>query len=137
VATIVVELSTPNHASAKTDNNNLIMLNIYRYRYFSLINKNTNEEVYTSPQYTLEDNETTDYSKVFEVFKFYYDRINSGIKQQLESPRTTEEQKKNLKYIGPKDFNIAFMELVNDGGYHKTTFWTKDLAVYNENYKFS
>ena len=113
------------------------MLNIYRYKYFSLIDKNTNEEVFTSPNYTLDDNETTDYEKVFGVFKFYFDKINSGIKQQLESPRTTEEQKNNLKYISPNDFNIAFMELINDGGYHKKTFWTNDISKYNLNYNFS
>ena len=113
------------------------MLKHYKFEYFSLIDKNTNQEVYSSPNYTLDGSDITHYEKVFNVFKFYFDRINSGIKQQLESPRTTEEQKKNLKYIGPKDFNIAFMELVNDGGYHKTTFWTKDMGVYDMNYKFS
>ena len=107
-------------------------------KYFSLINKETNSEVYTSPAYTLAA-DVVDYDKVFAVFRYYFDRINSSIKQQLESPRTTEDQKKNLKYITPENYKFSFMELTNSGGYSKKTFWTKDLSDFSDlkNYSYT
>ena len=113
------------------------MLKPYSFKYFSLVSKETNEEVYTSPDYKLDNSDVTDYDKVFDRFKFYFDRINSGIKQQLESPRTSEEQKKTLKYIGPNDFKFSYMELTNDGGYQKTRFWTKDVESFDTKYCFT
>ena len=112
---------------------------MYSFNYFSLIDKNTNEEAYTSPAYLLENNETFDYEKIFNVFKFYFDRINSGIKQQLESPRLNDEQKKSLKYINPDNFKLAYMNLSNDGGYHRKTFWIKEMIDFDDikNYSFS
>ena len=105
--------------------------------YFSLISKETNSEVYTSPNYVLDNWETTDYYRVFDRFKFYFDRVNSGIKQQLESPRTPEEQKKNLKYLSPDNYLVAYMSLHNDGGYHRRTFWTNELSNYSEFKKYN
>ena len=106
--------------------------------YFSLINKNTGKEAYTSPYYTIDNSEVIDYYKVFDVFRFYFNRINSGIKQQLESPRTPEDQKKQLKYIGPENYQIALMELTNEGGYHTKQFWIKDLIDFSDmkDYKY-
>ena len=112
---------------------------MYSFNYFSLIDKNTNEEVYTSPAYLLENTEAFDFKRIFNVFKFYFDRINSGIKQQLESPKLNDEQKKNLKYISPNNFKLSYMNLFNYGGYHKKTFWTKELTDFSDirNYSFS
>ena len=112
---------------------------MYSFNYFSLIDKNTNEEVYTSPAYLLENNEAFDYKKIFNVFKFYFDRINSGIKQQLESPRLNDDQKKNLKYISPDNFKFAYMNIKNNGGYHKTKYWIKEMIDFGDirNYSFS
>lgn len=101
-------------------------------KFFSLINKTTNKEVYTSPCYTREDNETVDYKKVFDVFKFYFDKVNSGIKQQLESPRTSEDQKKQLKYLEPSDYKIAYKELFMEGGYFTKQYWIKDLNDFSD-----
>ena len=112
---------------------------MYSFDYFSLNDKNTDKEVYTSPAYLLENSEAFDFKKIFNVFKFYFDRINSSIKQQLESPRLNDEQKKNLKYISPNNFKLSFTNLSNDGGYHKKTFWTKEMIDFSDmkNYSFS
>ena len=101
-------------------------------KFFSLIDKSTNKEVYTSPCYLREDNETIDYKKVFDIFRFYFDRINSGIKQQLESPRLTEEQKKQLKYIKPSEYKIAYREVSNNGGYSTKQYWIKELTDFSD-----
>jgi len=101
-------------------------------KFFSLVDKTSNKEVYTSPCYTREDNETVDYHKVFDVFRFYFDRINSGIKQQLESPKLSEDQKKQLKYIIPSDYKIAYKELFNEGGYFTKQYWIKELSDFSD-----
>lgn len=106
-------------------------------KFFSLIDKKTNKEVYTSPCYLREDNETVDYYKVFDVFKFYFDRINSGIKQQMDSPRLTEDQKKQLHFIAPNGYLIALRELTNCGGYHTTQYWIKELSDYSDIKEYS
>lgn len=100
--------------------------------FFSLIDKNTNKEVYSSPAYYLPHSDTIDYRKVINVFKFYLDRINSGIKQQLESPKIPEDQKKNLKYHTPDEYLMAFCLLTNSGGYSTHTYWKKELKDYSE-----
>ena len=100
-------------------------------RYFSLIDKNTNKEVYTSLPYFRAGDECPDYHMIFRVFKFYFNRINSGIKQQMESPKVPEEQKKQLKLIDPNDYKISFRELLRDGGYHTKIYWTKNLSDYS------
>ena len=97
---------------------------MYSYDFFSLIDKKTNTEVYTAP--------AAEYTNVFKIFTFYFDRINSGIAQQLQSPRTTEEQKKSLKYIGPADFLIALKTIQNSGGYSYIQHWINDLQNFNE-----
>lgn len=99
-------------------------------KYFSLIDENS-KEVYTSLPYFRAADEYPDYDMIFRVFKFYFDRVNSGIQQQLESPRLTEDQKKQLKLLNPNDYKISFRELTNDGGYHTKIYWTKDLKDYS------
>ena len=101
-------------------------------KFFSLIDKSNNKEVYTSPCYLREDNETIDYKEVFDVFRFYFNRINSGIKQQLESPRLTEEQKKQLKYVEPSEYKIAYKEVSNNGGYSTRQYWIKELIDFSD-----
>lgn len=101
-------------------------------KFFSLIDKTANKEVYTSPCYTREDNETVDYKKVFDAFRFYFDRVNSGIKQQLESPRIPEDQKKQLKYLKPSNYKIAYKELFMEGGYSTKQYWIKDLSDFSD-----
>lgn len=108
------------------------------FKFFSLIDKLTNKEVYTSPVYTREDNETVDYNKVFDVFIFYMNRINSGIKQQLESPKLNEDQKKNLHFVNSDNYLIALKETTNCGGYHTDQIWVKNLNDFTpiKSYKF-
>lgn len=98
--------------------------------YFSLIDGN-GKEVYTSLPHFRAGNECPDYHMIFRVFKFYFDRVNSGIQQQLKSPRLTEDQKKQLKLLNPNDYKISFRKLTNDGGYHTKIYWTKDLKDYS------
>lgn len=99
--------------------------------YFALLNS-AGQEVYTSPAYNLPETTNFDFNKVMNVFKFYFDRINSSIKQQLESPKTSPEQKAILKYISPKDFKFQLRELHNSGGYFIKKFWIKNLCDFDE-----
>lgn len=101
-------------------------------KFFSLIDKSNSKEVYTSPYYLRENNETVDFDRVFKNLKFYFNRINSGIKQQLESPRLTDDKKKQLKYIKPLDYKIAYRELFNSGGYSTKEYWIKELIDFSE-----
>ena len=102
------------------------------FKFFSLIDKSTNKEVYTSPYYTREDNETIDYHKVFDRFRFYFDRVNSGIKQQMESPKVPLDQKSKLQFLKPDNYLIALRELCNIGGYYQTQFWVKELSDFSD-----
>lgn len=105
--------------------------------YFSLLNSSGNE-VYTSPCYFINDVDgVIDFSRVMSVFKFYFDRINSGIKQQLESPKTSPEQKASLKYFSPADYTFQLRELHNSGGYFRKNFWEKRLTDFSEMSNYS
>jgi len=100
-------------------------------KFFSLIDKENGKEVYTSPCYLREDMETVDYEKVFDVFKFYFDRINSGIHQQLHSTKLPLEERMKLQYIGPDKYLISSKELFNQGGYSTKIYWTKNLSDFS------
>ena len=101
------------------------MIKIDYKSYLSLRRKSDDIEVYTSPFENYEKN-----------LKFYFERVNSGIQQQLESPRLTDEQKSQLKLLEYKDYNIAEMELWNEGGWHEKRHWTMDFEEFlNKTYK--
>lgn len=85
------------------------------YYYFSMCRKSDNKEVYTSRYYlkefynSLADN-IIDWPKVGKTLKYYFDRVNSGIQQQMDSLRVPEDQKKNLKFLDPIDYKVFLKE---------------------------
>ena len=100
---------------------------IKHINYFSLRRKSDDIEVYSSPAYFRDDStEIINFEHVYERLNFYFERVNSGIKQQLESPKLSNEQKASLKLLNTDDYYIAMMEMWNDGGYFKKTLWKED-----------
>lgn len=100
--------------------------------YFSLVDKNTGKEVYSSPAYTRDGSEAFDFYKIFKVLEFYFNRINSGIKSQLESPKVSDEAKAQLKFIQPSMFKLSYMMLSNEGGYSSRIIWAKELSDFSD-----
>ena len=101
--------------------------------FFSLVDKKTQKEVYTSPAYVMDSGvEAFDWEKIFNVFRFYFDRVNSGIEGQINSPKTPPEVKANLKYLEPNMFEISYRSLENYGGYSTKIYWTKNLNDFSD-----
>lgn len=108
--------------------------------YFSLVSKETGKEVYTSPVYLREDGaEVFDWHKILDVFKFYLDRVNSGIASQMSSPKTAPEVKAKLHLLEPSMFKMVYTSLENSGGYSSKAVWSKELADFSEmkQYRYS
>ena len=108
--------------------------------YFSLVSKETGKEAYTSLAYLREDGaEVFDWYKVLGVFKFYLDRVNSGIASQMSSPKTSPEDKAKLRLLEPSMFKMVYMSLENNGGYSSKAIWSKELADFSEmkQYRYS
>ena len=108
--------------------------------YFSLVSKETGKEVYTSPAYLREDGvEVFNWYKILDVFKFYLDRVNSGITSQMSSPKTSPEDKAKLRLLEPSMFKMVYMSLENNGGYSSKAIWSKELADFSEmkQYRYS
>ncbi len=106
--------------------------------YFSLVSKETGKEVYTSPAYLREDgSEVFDWFKVLNVFKFYLDRVNSGIAGQMSSLKTSPEAKAKLRLLEPSMFKFAYMSLENSGGYIAKLIWEKELIDFSEMKQYS
>ena len=98
----------------------------YGFAYIALIRKVDGKEVYSSPAKMNEDHsETIDYHAVKKNLNFYFDRVNSGIQQQLESPRLSDEQKKALKLLEKKDYEIICKKSV-PMGWRQEFLWKKE-----------
>ena len=76
----------------------------YGFFYIQLVRKADMKEVYSSPLYGIDNSDAMDRDKISARLNYYFDRINSGIKQQLESPKLTPEQKASLKLINKADY---------------------------------
>ena len=108
--------------------------------YFSLVSKETGKEVYTSPAYLRVDGaEVFGWCKILGVFKFYLDRVNSGIASQMSSPKTSPEDRAKLRLLEPSMFKMAYMSLESNGGYSSKVVWSKELADFSEmkQYRYS
>lgn len=99
------------------------------FDYFSLIRNSDNKEVYTSPCYTLDESNVIDFRKVGRTLKFYFDRVNGGIQQQLESPKLSDEQKKELKLLNADDYSVALKKFVPVGIAEKI-YWKRPAGIY-------
>lgn len=98
----------------------------YGFAYIALIKKVDGKEVYSSPfpNYDTLD-ETLDYPKISKNLNFYFERVNSGIQQQLESPRLSDEQKKALKLLEKKDYEIICKKCV-PMGWRQEFLWKEE-----------
>ena len=98
----------------------------YGFAYIALLRKADEKEVYSSPAKMNEDHsEPIDYRAVKKNLNFYFDRVNSGIQQQLESPRLSDEQKKALKLLEKKDYEIICKKCV-PMGWRQEFLWKKE-----------
>ena len=98
----------------------------YGFTYFALTRKSDGKEVYSSPEKMNEDHsEVIDYRAVKKNLNFYFDRVNSGIQQQMESPKLTEDQKKNLNLLNKHDYEIVCKRCV-PMGWHQEILWKKE-----------
>lgn len=78
----------------------------YGFAYIALIRKSDEKEVYSSPDYSRLESKDIAIPKIKKNLEFYFNRLNSGIQQQLESPKLSDEQKKTLKFLEKKDYMI-------------------------------
>lgn len=83
--------------------------------YMQLVRISDNKEVYTCANCYDFDTQCFYTDKILSTFEYYFDRVNSGIKQQLESPKLTDEQKKQLKLLDRKDYVIRFTKSMDLG----------------------
>lgn len=98
----------------------------YGFAYIALIRKSDKKEVYSSPEYIREDcSDVLDISRIKKNLNFYFDRVNSGIQQQLESPKLTEDQKIALKLLEKKDYEIVCKKCLPMGWCQKI-LWKKE-----------
>ena len=96
------------------------------FDYFSLVRKNDNKEVYTSPCYLIDDTEVLDSRRIKAVFKFYFDRVNSEIERR-KSQNPDDDKTKELKKLEPSDFVIK-MKKHMPLGYAEHVYWTKEAT---------
>lgn len=100
------------------------------FNYFSLVKKIDDKEVYTSPEYLREDSSNVfDVEKIQKTLNYYFERVNSGIEQQMNSPKMTEEQKKNLKLLEKKDYVVKFKRYTGPFNL-QPVFWTKEAEEF-------
>ena len=98
-----------------------------RYNYFSLVRRADGKEVYTSPEYNV-TKDILDIARIGKTLQFYFDRVNSGIMLQLESPKLTDEQKTALVMISPKDYDIRYVQNKELGCLFQKTYWSKPAS---------
>ena len=65
----------------------------YGFFYIQLVRKADMKEVYSSPLYGIDNSDAMDCDKISARLNYYFDRINSGIKQQLGSTTLHLENK--------------------------------------------
>lgn len=100
----------------------------YGFEYMALVRKSDGKEVYSCANFKRDDcDDVIDYDKVMKAFEFYIGRINSGIEQQLNSPKMTEEQKKELK-ISKKEDYLMQMRVCMPIGYPTKILWTSEYS---------
>jgi len=101
---------------------------MHDFDYFSLVRKVDDKEVYSSPKYLREgSSEVLDMEKVQKTLNFYFERVNSGIEQQLNNPKITEEQKKNLKLLEKCDYLVKFVNYKTGRCFQKC-YWTNEAS---------
>lgn len=100
-------------------------------RYFALVRKTDGIEVYSSPEYIRDDGEL-DLDKIRNTLNFYFLRVNSGIGQQMENPKLTDEQKQNLKFLDVSDYLVKHVNMKEHGCFQKV-WWTKEALEFLNN----
>lgn len=105
----------------------------YGFEYIQLVRKSDNKEVYTSPLYLLEDEDSMDIPKIADTLNYYFDRINDGIMQQLQSPRLTAEQKTNLKMLDKADYRVCRTRCIPPGYGHFPPIWSTEATTFLKN----
>lgn len=102
------------------------MNNGYGFEYIQLTRAGDMTEVYSSPAYMREDcNDVYDFDKIKERLNFYFERVNSGIRQQLESPKLSDEQKATLKLLDKSDYLVRSTTCQPPGVHVKEVNWSK------------
>ena len=102
----------------------------YGFFYIQLVRKADMKEVYSSPLYGIDNSDAMDRDKISARLNYYFDRINSGIKQQLESPKLTPEQKASLKLIDKADYYIRMATCVPPGYCFQPVLWTVEASSF-------
>lgn len=77
------------------------------YEYIALVRKADGKQVYTSPAYYMQGYDNAyDFPAIKRRLVYYFDRVNDGIQQQLDNPRLSAEQKKELKLLDKADYVV-------------------------------
>lgn len=107
-------------------------LGVPDFNYFSLRRKSDGVEVYTSPDYKMDGtSDVFDFDKIISRLDFYFERVNSGTIQKLQSNKLTMEEKIQLKMLVPSDFEIWYQKFM-PMGMAKCVYWKKDYAVWSK-----
>ena len=101
----------------------------YGFNYIALVRKSDGKEVYSSPLCRVDAPELIDLPRIKKNLNFYFDRVNSGIQQQLESPRTSPEQKASLKLLEKSDFEVICKKCVPIG-WCQEILWKKEAKEF-------
>lgn len=101
----------------------------YGFDYIALVRKSDGKEVYSSPLCRVDAPELIDLPRIKKNLNFYFDRVNSGIQQQLESPRTSPEQKASLKLLEKSDFEVICKKCV-PMGWCSEILWKKEAKEF-------
>lgn len=101
----------------------------YGFDYIALVRKSDGKEVYSSPECLIGNSEAMDLPRIKKNLDFYFDRMNSGVQQQLESPRTSPEQKASLKLLEKSDFEVICKKCV-PMGYCEEVLWKKEAEKF-------
>lgn len=101
----------------------------YGFDYIALVRKSDGKEVYSSPLCRVDAPELIDVSRIKKNLNFYFDRVNSGVQQQLESPRTSPEQKASLKLLEKSDFEVICKKCV-PMGWCREIIWKKEAKEF-------
>jgi len=99
------------------------------FDYFSLIRKSDGKEVYTSLAYMLDNSDAFDFNKICKTLNYYFERVNGCIKQQLENPKMSYEQKNALTLLNVNDYVVEFRKFT-PVGMAKKIYWTKPASTY-------